>query len=151
MKLLLAVFASLCLAPSAFAAAGFRCESDDRAMLYHSTGRFADWGKRQVTQKCAELSQNPSLCHFRGCRKVQIDAAWAKRADQERVKLNKEIKDIYADAAREERRARQARRTRPSEYSSDYIDEANRRASEAERNEYLKRIAEELERRRRGW
>lgn len=95
MKYLL-LFLSFLPLDYAHAARGFRCETDDQAMLYHSTGRFADWGQRQVTQKCQELSQAPALCRFRGCRPVEIAEAQARASDRERASLDRQIRALEA-------------------------------------------------------
>jgi hypothetical protein len=149
MKFLLSLLTLLAAGPGAQAATGYRCELDDQAMLYHSTGRYADWGKRQVTQKCQELSQNPSRCRFRGCRKVQISAAWARESDRARANLNREVKQIYANAARGKRRQESVRRQ--PEVDTSFIDEAIRRRDEFDRVDREKRIDEFLKRHERKW
>jgi len=149
MKALLALIACFATSSVAHAATGYLCVAYDGIQYYSSTGRFADWGKRQVNQKCPELSQSPSQCRFMGCRKKEISAQWARQADQERGRLNREVKEIYANAARQQRR--QAASRGQSEPDTSFVDEAIRRGEEFERNSQLERIARALERRRRGW
>jgi hypothetical protein len=149
MKAVLFIAALLLSSHSAHAAAGYICAAYDGIQYYSSTGRFADWGKRHVTQKCPELSQNPAACHFIGCQKKEISAEWARRSDQERVKLNRKIKQIYADAARKERRQKAVRRQ--PETDTSFIDEAIRRRDEFDRVDRERRIDDFLNRQRRGW